>query len=126
MPQQSPVSLNINTDNDLKESNETSQEGIASNGQFIFSLTTNKRIQASLDNSAEERNNLNGISDKFIPHDRDRVVFRGGLNASKLGELGAEEMHINQAASPVSPHLVDPKCIDDDSSDPGSSNVVRY
>ncbi|GFY99548.1 breast cancer associated RING 1 [Actinidia rufa] len=124
-PSQSPVLLNTNVDNRLKESVETPQEGNSSNGECTFSLTTsNKRVRAPLNYSIEE-----GKSDKSTPNvigkaEEIKVCDGGKTKPPQYPgwARGAKPEDQVLQLSPVSPPSFDTKGLDGDSSDPGSRN----
>ncbi|KAL6953261.1 hypothetical protein U1Q18_043685 [Sarracenia purpurea var. burkii] len=57
VPQQPSAPLNTNVDKELKSSVETPREENSSNGQSVFSLTTNKRVQAPSQEENPENSN---------------------------------------------------------------------
>ncbi|GFZ20198.1 breast cancer associated RING 1 [Actinidia rufa] len=142
--QQFPPSLDTNVDNELKESVQTAQEGNSSNGQPMFS---SKRVQATLNQSGEDENDLTGKSDKSTPPitsmvvegfemlDGDGMIFRGGgksippqypgcMRSAKYVVPFTEEIDTNRVVQPSlgSPPSFVIRGIDDDNSDPVSRN----
>ncbi|PSR89781.1 BRCA1-associated RING domain protein [Actinidia chinensis var. chinensis] len=135
--------LDTNVDNELKDSIQTAQEGNSSNGQPMFS---SKRVQATLNQSGEDENDLTGKSDKSTPPitsmvegfemwDGDGMIFRGGgksippqypgcMKSAKYVVPFTEEIDTDRVvqSSPGSPPSFVIRGIDDDNSDPVSRN----
>lgn len=67
VPRGSPISLNDNADNELKEPAGSPLERNSSNGQSTFQLTSKKRVRASLNCSPNEGNKSTRKSSNSVP-----------------------------------------------------------
>uniref|UniRef100_A0A5B7AMK6 Putative BRCA1-associated RING domain protein 1 n=1 Tax=Davidia involucrata TaxID=16924 RepID=A0A5B7AMK6_DAVIN len=147
VPERHPVSVNTNVNDKLsKESVETPQEGNSSNGQSIFPLAANKRVQASPNHSVEDEIKftvkfgkstlpITGQMKEFEVHGGERVLHdecksippqsHVWVRAVKHEKFGTEEINMNQVAqsSPGSPpSFGETRSVDDDNSDPPCSD----